>query len=179
MSIPENLIIRPLHQMDKMGKFSLGSAEFQPLKTFLKRDAKEHDKASISKTFVLVESPEPVGRIYAYTTLVCSEIVNVEQTRLDNCEQSDRYPTLPAIKIARLAVHKALQGAGVGRWLMDWTIAHVMENIVPNAGCRFLVVDAKKASVSFYDKVGFTILDTDANKQADDSVMFIDLQKLA
>ncbi|MEZ5454493.1 MAG: GNAT family N-acetyltransferase [Thiothrix sp.] len=178
MTVPDNLLIRLLHPDDKPGKFSLGSQEFQPLKTFLKRDAHAHDKANISKTFVLVEGEEPVNRIFGYVTLVCSEIANANDTRLDDCEQANRYPTFPAVKLARLAIHKDLQGYGLGQQMLWWTVAHIMQNVVPHAGCRFLVVDAKKGAVKFYEKAGFTLLDTPDNIHADSSVMFIDLQKL-
>jgi len=42
-----------------------------------------------------------------------------------------------------------------------------------------MVVDAKKKSVPFYEKRGFTLLDTEANKKLDAPVMFIDLTKIS
>ena len=90
----------------------------------------------------------------------------------------NKYPVYPAVKIVRLAIDKAIQGNGYGEELIAWTIAHVIDKILPNAGCRFLIVDSKPESVGFYEKSGFILVDSDANKQADSPMMFIDLHLL-
>ena len=90
------------------------------------------------------------------------------------------YRQFPAVKIARLAVDHRLKEKKlrIGSQLVDLAIGISKDQICPAVGCRFIVVDAKKRSVGFYERCGFTALDTDENKQRDEPVMFIDLHKL-
>lgn len=48
---------------------------------------------------------------------------------------------------------------------------------MPHVGCRFLVVDAKRDSVGFYQKSGFILLNTDSNYVDEHPLMFFDLHK--
>jgi hypothetical protein len=41
------------------------------------------------------------------------------------------------------------------------------------------MVDSKKPAVPFYERCGFTLLDTAANRSRDEPVMFVDLNKVA
>jgi GNAT superfamily N-acetyltransferase len=92
--------------------------------------------------------------------------------------RANAYPAFPAIKIVRLAIDKEIRGHGFGEQLMAWTIAHVTDKIMPNAGCRFLIVDSKQESIRFYEKCGFTLVNSDENKTAENPMMFIDLHLL-
>lgn len=47
----------------------------------------------------------------------------------------------------------------------------------PHVRCQFLVTDAKQPAVAFYEKMGFTLLDTNDNRERENTVMFIDLLK--
>ncbi len=49
---------------------------------------------------------------------------------------------------------------------------------MPTAGCRFVILDAKSKSISFYQKIGFRLLDTEANKTKEMPLMFLDLRSL-
>ncbi|MEJ1381606.1 MAG: GNAT family N-acetyltransferase [Candidatus Sedimenticola sp. (ex Thyasira tokunagai)] len=176
---PELILrLRPIEPGDKVTGFSLGTAEAAPLKAFLRKEAKNHHKTNVSKSFVLVEESNS-SRVWGYLTLVCSEIDNEPCTQLEDCPEANKYPTFPAVKLVRFAIHKKLQGSGYGTSLLDWCITHVIENIMPHAGCRFLVLDAKKSASDFYLNRGFTLLDTKDNKDRDEPIMFIDLHKLS
>lgn len=88
------------------------------------------------------------------------------------------YDHYPAIKIARLAVDRRYARIGIGKTLVELGLAIVVEEICPRVGCRFVVVDAKRESVSFYErKCGFTALDTPANLSSERPVMFLDVHK--
>lgn len=171
-----DLYLRPIDSGDVLKKFSLGSKDAAPLKTFLTKDAKAYHDKNVAKTFVLVadhDNPEVQG----YLTLVCSEISNQDSTRLDDCERANSYGTFPAVKLVRLAVHKDVQGQGYGAAMLEWCLSHVVTNIMPNAGCRFLVVDAKPSAANFYEKTGFTRLQSQSDKTPH-PILFIDLHKL-
>lgn len=100
-----------------------------------------------------------------------------EGSRPNETSAITKYETFPAVKIARLAIDKSLQGKFFGRKLLDWCINHVQLAIMPNIGCRFLVVDAKQGSIGFYEKNGFTLLNTPSNSIAEHPLMFFDLHK--
>ncbi len=61
---------------------------------------------------------------------------------------------------------------------MDYVIALIRDRIAENVGCRFVVTDAKGEAVSFYERQGFVLLDSEDNRAAEHPVMFLDLVKL-
>lgn len=80
---------------------------------------------------------------------------------------------MPAVKIARLAVDSRYRGKGIGDQLVALSIAIVTDLIAPYIGCRFIITDAKQHAIGFYQKLGFTLLNTDL--QQDAPAMFIDI----
>lgn len=168
------VILRPIQSGDRVSGFSMGRAEYAPLKTFLIKDAKTYHQEDVAKTFVLVEQGINKPPVLGYVTLICSEIECASNASIE----ANKYNRSPAVKIARLAVHKNFQNNHYGKALIQWAIANVIENIMPNTGCRFLIVDSKKSSVQYYEQRGFTLLDTDGNRNSNHPVLFIDLHKL-
>ena len=169
-----DLELRLLEPGDSFAGFSLGDAAFNPLKTFLKRDAKKFAEQLLAQTYVFTDGQ----RIVAFITLVCGEIAaenEVEIADLDGAEF--RYDHYPAIKIARLAVSTRYRKNSLGQSLVDFSLGRTKE-VADIAGCRFVVVDAKRPSVGFYEKCGFRELDTDENRARSEPIMFIDLKKV-
>lgn len=157
---------------DGVTALSLGNQVFTPLKTYLGKHAKAHQRASLARSYVAVDNE---NRVKAYVTIICGEIEvlidhNGEDVQYD-------YTKYPAVKIARLAVDRRLRGSGLGRSLIELATGVTRDIVCPNVGCRFLVVDSKQESVNFYLKCGFTILDTEDNRNRDEPVMFIDLHR--
>ena len=173
----ENFTLRQILSSDDTTKLSLGNEAYTPLKTFLKKTAFDFHQYEIAKTYVLINQASSPSRIWGYITLMNSEIVLNEGQRPQESAATSRYEAFPAVKIARLAVDKALQGNGFGTRFLDWCINHVKLAIMPHVGCRFLVVDAKRDSIAFYQKSGFILLDTEANHSDEHPLMFFDLFK--
>lgn len=173
---PDDLLLRPIESTDDASKLSLGKSQYVPLKTFLKKTAFEFHQYEIAKTFVLVNQNE-TPRIFGYITLMSSEIILNEGQRPSESSATIKYEAFSAVKIARLAIDQSLQSKGFGRKLLDWCINHVQLTVMPNIGCRFLVVDAKRDSIGFYEKNGFTLLDTTSNHTDEHPLMFFDLHK--
>lgn len=98
---------------------------------------------------------------------------------MDGYVEDYSYSSFPAVKIARLLVDSRYRGApyGLGRLLVSLALGITKDEVCPAVGCRFVMVDAKKESVKFYEKCGFRALNTDENKERDIPVMFIDLLK--
>lgn len=172
------LILREIKLGDKTNKLSLGSNSFVPLKTFLEKDAWQFHEEGIAKTFVLVDSVEAGARIYGYISFTCSVIELEDGQKPEKPARARIYPAYPAVKIARLAVDISIRNKGYGKQMMDFAIAHITDKIMPNVGCRFLIVDSKQESVSFYQRAGFTLVSSEDNKNAENPMMFIDLHLL-
>lgn len=169
----------PLHQSNK---FSLGpDADLRPLKSFIQNNALEYQVANVAVTYVAVLPPAEHGarqRVIGYITLTCSEINLNGSYAVEDCEHANRYPSMPALKVARLASHASFAGNQIGFVLMQFAIAMAADHIAQSVGCRFLVTDSKAGSVRFYEKIGLTMLDTEENRSRSEPVMFLDLNKL-
>ena len=165
------LVLREIEPGDKTARFSLGAAEYAPLKTFLKKQAKQYHAQSVTRTYVLVNLEDE--SVVAFVSLVCSEVGLKEEKPIQN------FPyNYPCVKIVRLAVDQKFKGNKLGSKLVDWSISIAKERIMPHVGCRFIVVDSKKSAVPFYEKCGFTLLDTAKNKTAPHPILYIDLHKI-
>lgn len=173
--------IERLDDTHQTSRFSMGpDIDFRPLKSFLINHALSYQTANVAVTYVaaLPAADGERSRVIGYISLTCSEVDLGGMYALDDCEHANRYPSMPALKIARLACHSEYRGRRVGEALMDLAIALAADHIGPTVGCRFLVTDSKARSVSFYERAGFTLLDTEENQARPEPVMFLDLNKL-
>jgi GNAT superfamily N-acetyltransferase len=171
-----DLVIRLIEQGDRLSGLSLGDAALTPLKTFLQKHALEFEKQSLARTYAAFQvQPQ---KVLGYITLVCGEVVtnDGDQCLIEGVDY--RYKQYPAVKIARLAVTKAVQKSGLGRQLVDLALGIAKGEVCPSVGCRFVMVDSKKDAVKFYERCGFTLLDTPANRNRPEPVMFVDLSKI-
>lgn len=174
-----DLEIRAIRPGDRLTGLKLGDAKFTPLKTFLQQNAATYERQSLSRTYAAFNVAEN-DRIAGYIALVCGEVVTDDGDPVLVAEEGlkYRYRQYPAVKIARLAVDERVRKRGLGDALVKLAVGIASEHIVPNVGCRFVMVDSKKDARAFYDRLGFTLLDTPANKMREEPVMFIDLSKL-
>ncbi|MDO9161885.1 MAG: GNAT family N-acetyltransferase [Methylococcaceae bacterium] len=113
-----------------------------------------------------------------FVTLTCSEIDLQSGYEMADCSHANNYEFLPAVKIARLAVDSRCRSSGIGSTLVDYAIALIRDKIAENIGCRFVVTDAKSEAVSFYEKQGFVLLDSEGNQSTEHQLMFLDLVAL-
>jgi len=171
--------IRPMQKGDCKSPFSLSAAEDLPLKVFFRKDAEEAGDAFITHTYVAVPLDETDSRILGYMSLMCAEIGLRGVYQIPDKPRADRYPSHPAIRIARLAVADDVQGKGIGTDLVSLAFSISLDRIVPLIGCRFIIVNAKRKSLAFYLKRGFTILDTEANHASSAPIMWLDLKLYA
>lgn len=170
-------MLREIEPGDQVTGFSLGDAALTPLKTFLQKDAKDFHGANVARTYVLVtESGAP--RVWGYVTLMCSEIKLGNSHCVDDCKGAARYKDFPAVKIARLAVDQRIRGRGYGESMVQFSISIAKQDVMPRIGCRFMIAEAKLGAMTFYEKIGFTPLDTAKNRSRKLPVVFLDLHKL-
>lgn len=177
--------IRQLLPTDRLKSFSAGDSSAQPLKTFLQKQAQHFHGAHIAKTWVAVKletqengtlTEEAAPAVFGYITLICSEISLRNAYDIDDCPTANQYEYMPALKIARLAVDSRYRGQGIGDQLLALAIAIGTDLISPYIGCRFIITDAKKEAIRFYQKFGFTLLKTEQEQDA--PAMFLDILQL-
>lgn len=167
--------IRKLEDSDTVQNFKSGGESFLPLKTFLQKQAKQFQQASIAQTYVAVTGD---NNIIGFVTLTCSEIDLQNGYEITDCVQANNYTFLPAVKVARLAVDARFRNSGIGSKLIDYSVALIIDKIAANVGCRFVVTDAKREAIRFYQKLGFILLDSEGNQAIEHHLMFLDLLSL-
>lgn len=116
---------------------------------FLKEEAWEDQEFGLSTTFLLMEDDKE--KIVAYISL-CNDAI-----RLDFDEKNEKgfpYFTIPALKIARLAVSSAHQKKGIGRKLI-FLAAYQGINVRQASGVVFITLDCYEHRKSFYEAFGF------------------------
>lgn len=174
----DEFIIKKLEaaSVDQVSKFRLSDKDDTPLVRFIRRSALKSSQANLTQTYILKRAHE--AKVLAYVSMMCAEVALENTYAIADKIGADRYDFHPALRIARLAVSTEIQGYGFGKQLMQFAIGIVQEAIQPNAGCRFLILDAKQKSIKFYEKIGFRLLDTSTNRNAKAPLMFMDLQNL-
>ena len=104
----------------------------------------------IANCFVAVEVA--TNQVIAYYT-IASASIPTSGLPLDEVKRLPRYPTMPVVRIGRLAVDRRYQGLGLGKALL----ADAAIKAMTAAPASFaLLVDAKNAqAVDFYKYHGF------------------------
>jgi ribosomal protein S18 acetylase RimI-like enzyme len=131
--------------------FDCGVAE---LNAFLKSTARQHSDKGISRTFVLTDQNSPA--IMGFFTLTLCEVVAGKLP----AAYAKKYPqhSLPAVRLARLAVSIKHQGKRYGELLLTEAVDRIAL-IAVQAGVIGLFVDAKGDSArTFYERYGFVTL---------------------
>lgn len=130
----------------KLKKFDCGT---EVLNEFLSRYSFKNDILGIGKTFVAFNKNEDV---IGYFTLAAAQVL-FEDIPDNYRAKLPRYP-IPALRIARLAVGKNLQGKGIGKWLLTQAFIKII-HVAEITGLYFIIVDAKETSKSFHEHYGF------------------------
>lgn len=121
----------------------------EQLNVYLSRFARKNDSLGIGRTFLALEDD---GSIAGYFTLATAQ-VRFEEIPENLVSKLPKYP-IPALRIARLAVRRDLQGKGMGKMLLKEAFRRIVL-VSENTGLKFIIVDAKEPSKSFYEKYGF------------------------
>lgn len=121
------------------------------LNDFLKNDALEWQKKKIASTHIFIYYDEIVG---FYCCSADSIRLNEKEKEREHELRQKRIKEVPAIKIGRLARSVNYPEQGLGRFILQWAIGHVL-HISENVGIRFVTVDSYPERVSWYEKFGF------------------------
>jgi GNAT superfamily N-acetyltransferase len=153
-SPPDGYAIEPLDSaLHDRETFSCGNEE---LDAYLKTQANQQQSRFLAGTHVLLEanSPSPDKRpIIGFLTLVTRSIPLVD------CPEKFRKITsehgLTVMLLARMAVHSAHKGKGLGAFLIHYTFASAVLQ-AEISGCPAIIVDPKEGVGLFYSKYGFS-----------------------
>lgn len=138
--------VRTLERSDIREGFECGEPS---LDAFLQRYAwQDQTRYHLGVTYVAVD--ERTRRVVGYFTLAAASI----SSEGAQVEQSGGYGDLPVIRLARLAVDKRVQGAGVGSDLLRAALRIAGEES-RRVGCVGVMVDARPEGVGFYERFGF------------------------
>ncbi|MGK7901932.1 MAG: GNAT family N-acetyltransferase [Hormoscilla sp.] len=146
-------IFIPLDGSVNRDNFDCGISE---LNEYLKLYAKQNHRKGIATTFVAI--PETGNReVGGYYSVSMSEIKREELPQVYR-KGLPRYP-VPAMRIGKLAVDRAMQGKGLGKILLMECFRKAVR-LSTEVGIFAIAVDAlNEEAKAFYLKYGFTPLE--------------------
>lgn len=142
----------PLRGKHDLGGFCCGQDD---LDDWLLRHARHAEAAGSARTFVTCDDERVVG----YYALTVGQVEPDEATERMLKGQPAKRP-VPVLILARLAVDRDHQGAGVGRSLLQDALLRCA-GVADEVGVRALAVHANEDASPFYDRFGFESSPTD------------------
>lgn len=143
--------IQRLTKKHDRSQFAAGSPL---LDDWLKLRAGQFDRRDLARTYVAVEPDTPlVCGYYA----IANHLVRYDALPTD---QAKGLPSIdvPVVLLGRLAVHRPMQGRGLGKVLLIDALRRSL-SLADQIGIRAVEVDAvDDAAVHFYRKFGFLML---------------------
>ncbi len=115
---------------------------------FLHNEAFDEQEKGLSRTYLFVDVD---GKLSAYLSL-CNDAIRLEFEERDN--MSLPYATIPAMKVARLAVDVTKRGKGTGYYALQFAV-YVAQAVRDYSGVVFLTLDCYEHRVSYYERFGF------------------------
>ena len=129
---------------------------FSALNRFLQRHALQSQNANSAQTYVACRD----GFVVGYYSLTVGSVGHAEAAERVK-KAMPRYP-IPVMILARLAVHKAFQGQGLGKGLLKDALVRTAR-AADIAGVRALLVHAKDDQArAFYERYNFEPSPTDS-----------------
>ena len=127
-------------------------SDSEPLNRYLREQVTQDIRRRVAACFVALADRQ---RIAGYYTLA-SESLLLADLPASTGKKLPRYPTVPAVRMGRLAVDRAFKGQGLGGALL----ADALDRAARSEIAAFaLMVDAKdEAATAFYRHHGFIAL---------------------
>jgi ribosomal protein S18 acetylase RimI-like enzyme len=154
-NLDDRCVIEPLRKGHDRSAFSCG---VDALDRYLRDQAGQDARRNVATVFVAVESDSEV--VHGFYTLSMAG-VGLDLLPGDLVRKMPRYPSVPAVRLGRLAVHADAKGRGLGSRLLMDAMARSLQSEIAWAA---MVVDANdEAARGFYRKFGFLSLLDDGN----------------
>ena len=128
------------------------NSDSEPLNRYLREQATQDVRRRVAACFVALADG---SRIAGYYTLASASLLLADLPASVG-KKLPRYPTVPAVRMGRLAVDQAFKGQGLGGALL----ADALDRAVRSEIAAYaLIVDAKdEAAAAFYRHHGFIAL---------------------
>ena len=147
--------VEPLGSAHRVDCFDCGREQ---LDRWLRSYAGQGQRRGTARTFVVCRAGE--SHVVGYYTLVASQVDHGEATSDVRHGASKHFP-IPVCLIARLAVDRSEQGAGLGRSLLLDALRRA-DRASRSVAMRAIVVDAlDRDAAAFYARFGFRPVGTE------------------
>ncbi len=130
----------------------------EALNRYIQTQATQDSRRRIANCFVAIDTES--GYVVGYYTLSSASIPTLDLPEFIT-SRLPRYPSIPAVRVGRLAVDKRFQGHGLGKALLADA---AIKTISATSASFALIVDAKnEQAVKFYQYHGFRPLNNTLN----------------
>ena len=144
--------VAPLDTTHDRSAFKSGSG---PLDTYFHQQVSQDIRRRITACFVALDVAESPPRIAGFYTLASTSVLLADLPP-ETGKKLPRYPSVPAVRMGRLAVDENFKGQGLGGALLADALARAARAEI---AAFALVVDAKDdAAAKFYLHHGFIVL---------------------
>lgn len=128
------------------------NSDSEPLNRYLREQVTQDIRRRVATCFVALTNEQ---RIAGYYTLSSASLL-LTDLPASTCKKLPRYPTVPTVRMGRLAVDQAFKGWGLGGALLADALARAARSEI---AAFALMVDAKDGSAAaFYRHHGFISL---------------------
>lgn len=139
--------VEPLNGGHDRAAFACGE---EALDRYLRTQATQDIRRRVATCFVAIEIA--TGKLAAYYT-IASASIPTPQLPPEIIKRLPRYPTLPAVRIGRLAVDLKFRGRGLGAAMLADAASRTLQ--APPAVFALLVDAKNEDAVAFYQRHGF------------------------
>ncbi len=138
-----------LEPLDEHDRSAFGCGE-EPLDRYFKTQVTQDIRRNITNCFVALEAA--TGALAGFYTIAATSIATPDLPA-EVTKRLPRYPTLPGVRVGRLAVDQRFRGKGLGGALLVDAAERALRSEV---AAYAMVVDAKnEQAVAFYEHHGF------------------------
>lgn len=151
MTTPPSFRVRPLTADLDRTTFCSGSI---PLDRYLREQITQDVRRRVAACFVAMTT-EATPRLAGYYTLASASLL-LADLPATTARKLPRYPSVPAVRMGRLAVDQAFKGQGLGSTLVADALDRAIRSEI---AAHALMVDAKdEVAAAFYRHQGFIAL---------------------
>jgi ribosomal protein S18 acetylase RimI-like enzyme len=141
-----------LAQLDSTHDRAAFNSDSEPLNRYLREQVTQDVRRRVAACFVALADTK---RIAGYYTLASASLL-LADLRVSTGKKLPRYPTVPAVRMGRLAVDREFKGQGLGGALLADALYRAARSEI---AAFALMVDAKnEAAADFYQHHGFIAL---------------------
>jgi ribosomal protein S18 acetylase RimI-like enzyme len=147
-----------LYRLKASPELEAFDCSIQEYNDYLSKEAVKAQNELIAVTWVLHERKS--GVLAAYMSLI-NDAIKLSATEKDLHHLNYPFRTIPAMKIAKLAVSKSFQAQykGIGSYMIYLAYGFACSSNEKHSACRFLTLDAdiehNDSVIEFYRKNGF------------------------